>query len=396
MDELCRYDANGNMTSRPGGGGPQTLGYEYENRLVTITGGSTASFAYDADGNRVWQDVDGTEIHYVWDWVESGTVYYYFGGRKVAMRGAGGVSYLYADQVSSTTNTSHGQTSSQLYYPYGDKRSTGSVATPYRYTGQRWEDAIGLYFYNARWYDPTLGRFIQPDTIVPQPGNPQDLNRYTYAGNNPITYNDPSGHAREAGTGQGLDERYWEIQERLQSLDLRNDLERDIASFLLWEGSYPIPEPTGAFSYAGFGMSLQIVLEQLAGVEPTSDWQKFWHDPELYVGMGIGLSGAILGTGNKEHIVYLARDEQGNVAYVGRTSQDISARQAQHRRVKGRENWNLEAIYESLSYGEARLLEQRLYDYQIEKGANLANKIRPMSDANYQRYLERYGYILPK
>ena len=39
-----------------------------------------------------------------------------------------------------------------------------------------------------------LGRFVQPDTIVPEPGNPQDLNRYTYAGNNPLIYTDPSGH----------------------------------------------------------------------------------------------------------------------------------------------------------------------------------------------------------
>jgi RHS repeat-associated protein len=75
------------------------------------------------------------------------------------------------------------------------------VVTPYQYTGQRWEDAIGLYFYNARWYDPALGRFIQPDTIVPEPGNPQALNRYSYVLNNPVKYNDPTGHAREIGGG---------------------------------------------------------------------------------------------------------------------------------------------------------------------------------------------------
>ncbi len=40
-----------------------------------------------------------------------------------------------------------------------------------RYTGQREDATIGLYFYSARYYDPVLGRFIQADTIVPQPGN---------------------------------------------------------------------------------------------------------------------------------------------------------------------------------------------------------------------------------
>ena len=52
-----------------------------------------------------------------------------------------------------------------------------------------------LVDYVARRYDPALARFIQPDTIVPQPGDPQSLNRYSYAGNNPVRYTDPSGHS---------------------------------------------------------------------------------------------------------------------------------------------------------------------------------------------------------
>ena len=62
------------------------------------------------------------------------------------------------------------------------------------FTGQRRDSGSGLLFYNARWYDPVIGRFISADTIVPQPGNPQSLNRYSYAANNPLRYVDPSGH----------------------------------------------------------------------------------------------------------------------------------------------------------------------------------------------------------
>jgi hypothetical protein len=51
-----------------------------------------------------------------------------------------------------------------------------------------------LYFYNARWYDSYLNHFTQPDTIVPNPYNPQDWDRYSYARNNPVSYTDPSGH----------------------------------------------------------------------------------------------------------------------------------------------------------------------------------------------------------
>ena len=49
--------------------------------------------------------------------------------------------------------------------------------------------------------DPALGRFTQADTIVPQPGNPQALNRYAYGLNNPVKYNDPTGHSVPVDVG---------------------------------------------------------------------------------------------------------------------------------------------------------------------------------------------------
>ena len=86
------------------------------------------------------------------------------------------------------------------YYPYGVWRyKWGAPKTSFRYTGQRWDSGTGLYWYRSRWYDPALGRFIQPDTIVPEPGNPQALNRYACANNNPLRYTDPSGHAALSG-----------------------------------------------------------------------------------------------------------------------------------------------------------------------------------------------------
>jgi len=63
-----------------------------------------------------------------------------------------------------------------------------------RFTGQRWEASLGLYDYRARFYDPALGRFLQPDPLVPEPGNPQALNRYAYVYHNPLRYIDGDGH----------------------------------------------------------------------------------------------------------------------------------------------------------------------------------------------------------
>jgi RHS repeat-associated protein len=72
---------------------------------------------------------------------------------------------------------------------------SGLFPTDRRFTGQRWEQGLGLYDYRARFYDPTLGRFLQPDPLVPELGNPQALNRYAYVYSNPLRYTDPSGHA---------------------------------------------------------------------------------------------------------------------------------------------------------------------------------------------------------
>jgi RHS repeat-associated protein len=62
------------------------------------------------------------------------------------------------------------------------------------------ESALGgIYDFNARFYDPAIGRFLSADTIVPWAGNPQSLNRYSFVVNNPLKYVDPSGHAPFAG-----------------------------------------------------------------------------------------------------------------------------------------------------------------------------------------------------
>ena len=126
----------------------------------------------------------------------------------------------------------------QSFDPWGAVRSGGVSSTEFNYTGQRKDVGTGLLFYNARYYDPALGRFLQADSLVPGtshraltvdfhemgfgarlagentqgfwfqmsgrqrhqatppwgPGNPQELNRYSYVNNNPLRYTDPSGH----------------------------------------------------------------------------------------------------------------------------------------------------------------------------------------------------------
>jgi RHS repeat-associated protein len=73
------------------------------------------------------------------------------------------------------------------------------LPTDYGFTGQRNDSYIKLLDYVARRYDPQIGRFISPDSIVPNPGDPRDLNRYAYVRNNPLRYTDPSGHVLVGG-----------------------------------------------------------------------------------------------------------------------------------------------------------------------------------------------------
>jgi len=81
------------------------------------------------------------------------------------------------------------------YYPYGQERwNNGASVTDFGFTSQRSEKSFGLMDYNARYYSPVLGRFISPDSLVPDPTSSSGFNRYRYARNNPLLYVDPSGH----------------------------------------------------------------------------------------------------------------------------------------------------------------------------------------------------------
>ncbi|MCP4526375.1 MAG: RHS repeat-associated core domain-containing protein [Aestuariibacter sp.] len=115
------------------------------------------------------------------------------------------VYYLHGDHLGSTslsTDANGAVVARQLYYPYGEERwSSGTLTTDYGFTGQRREQGIGLYDYNARFYDPALGRFVSADTIVPSPGDPQAWNRYSYVLGNPLKYIDPTGHCATNGYG---------------------------------------------------------------------------------------------------------------------------------------------------------------------------------------------------
>jgi|CXWJ01.1.fsa_nt_gi RHS repeat-associated protein len=172
------------------------------------------SFLYDGDGIRVGTvhftgasgTPDSTTSYYMGGQYEikDGTVkkYYSIAGMMVAVNDGTGLQYLLTDHLGSTvavTNSSGTLTSQQRYLPFGGTRAIPNspiLGTDFGYTGQRLLDSGmgGIMDYKARFYSVGLGRFQQPDTVIPDPSNPQNWNRYSYGVNNPIRYNDPDGH----------------------------------------------------------------------------------------------------------------------------------------------------------------------------------------------------------
>ncbi len=227
-DLTFTYDTRGNMATKAKAGVVTHLyTFDKENRLESVTTGSqTMSFAYDADGQRVMTTRhDGTILYTpfpdyeVEDPFGSGAntvrTTYRVAGQIVAIQvktgtQTGEFNYTYTDHLGnvaalSTTAGAYISTSLARYDPFGNFRTLPSGVNPSRtshgFTGHKHNNTgsyptqnVGLIYMNARYYLPEIGRFISPDSIVPDPQNPQSYNRYAYSYNNPIQYTDSSGH----------------------------------------------------------------------------------------------------------------------------------------------------------------------------------------------------------
>lgn len=206
------YDARGNLTSS----GSTTYAYTAENLLASTNSG--LSFSYDGLGRLVeynsssstWFFYDGTQMaaevanpsssvmrRYVWGADADEPLVWYEGSGTSDRR------YLHADErgsVIAVSNASGTVTNVNSYDEYGIPAS-GNVGR-FQYTGQAWLPELGMYYYKARIYTPTLGRFMQTDPV----GYGDGLNWYNYVGGDPINFTDPSG---TDGTGLGGCQTFW-------------------------------------------------------------------------------------------------------------------------------------------------------------------------------------------
>jgi RHS repeat-associated protein len=199
------YDANGNLI------GDEDFTYIYndanEITEVRYTWNDTLveRYWYDYSGERIKKENSAGEFtFYINQYYEmengTATSYFFRDDERVAKETSGSVEWYLSDHLGSTSllvDASGSMVERSEYFPYGAIESGGSEK--YGFTGQENDADTGLMYYGARYYSPGYRVFTQPDTLLPDPYDPQALNRYAYTLNNPVRYTDPSGHYIESG-----------------------------------------------------------------------------------------------------------------------------------------------------------------------------------------------------
>lgn len=207
------YDSWGNVTSRFSSGTTATLSYDALDQLTQWSAGTNSEqYVYDALGERILLRSTsgstttmtvyafGLEEHtYTGSGTNQSNIYYYYlGDRLLGESNGTSTSFFLTDTLGSVLSSFSNVAGSaaiqgnQLYGPYGNTRySAGTMGTAKGFTGQYADTLSGLDYYNARYYDPVVGRFLSADTVE---GNLQGMDPFAYVSSNPETSNDPTGH----------------------------------------------------------------------------------------------------------------------------------------------------------------------------------------------------------
>jgi RHS repeat-associated protein len=248
------YDPNGNRSAESSGKvfGMKNAEYTYDSvsRLTKVTGeGKEVGYSYNGDG-LLYERTEGGKT----------TRYYYDEEAKLIAEaevqgGTAKITYAYVYDLSGQLWARQDKVSGQLQYyqlnGHGDvvglSDSSGKELNSYsydiwggpekvketvpnvlRYAGEYWDDTTGLQYLRARWYDPGTARFMGEDTYQGEMSDPQSLNGYAYAANNPLFYVDPSGHLYSVPDIENLlgyskqftpnDAAYWLAREKLGTI----------------------------------------------------------------------------------------------------------------------------------------------------------------------------------
>ncbi len=210
-DDQFKHDANGNLIQRSKAGEVTSYSYSSEGMLtsVNLPDGKKVQFGYAPSGERTWREDIKGKIHYVTDGThllatlgqdkQLLTSFYHGPGidHPVAMRHEGELFYYLLDglgSVAALVDAAGRVVASYTTDAYGNlKQSTGDLPNPFIFTAREFDPDTGLYYYRARYYDPTLGRFLTKDPAGLDLEDLASLNPYLYVGNAPLRFTDPWG-----------------------------------------------------------------------------------------------------------------------------------------------------------------------------------------------------------
>jgi len=278
------YDLNGNQLTGPG----RSVAYTTFNKPSSIVkDGLATALTYDAGFNRVKKsNVNGATVYVgkLYERVVTGTLiehkhYLSAGGAPVAVytqrnSGASDTRYLHTDHLGSvdTITDEAGNVAQRFSYDAHGKRrnpnwtdAASPIVAPFPrgFTGHEMDDESGLINMNAREYDPVLGRFLSPDTIV-QAAFGQALNRYSYVHNNPLSYTDPTGRF-------SLRDFVAIVSPGTAALVYVNDHKDDIA-----RGARNVLQKVSEIRYVGGLLSIGLLTDLQFGLAygwSTGDWK---------------------------------------------------------------------------------------------------------------------------
>jgi RHS repeat-associated protein len=237
------YDNDGNMVGRTRTSDSQvtTFTYDFRNRLTEVliktSGGTTVQddkFTYDVENHRIgknmlsggqsWTGYDGANPYA--DFNSSGSLTYRYlyaccaDSLLARVDTSGTPTWYLTDKLGSVredVNTSGSVLDSITYDSYGNilSESNSSNGDRFKYTGREWDSEIGAYYYRARYYSPTIGRFLSEDPLGFGGG---DENLYRYVDNRPNYLTDPSGEAPKPFPACPVNEPNWLVQQLQGSL----------------------------------------------------------------------------------------------------------------------------------------------------------------------------------
>lgn len=310
------------------------------------------------------------------------TSYYYANDELVARKNPDSSKVFYLNDHLNSTNILTDATGKLIeettYYPYGDIQ-TGGTNSKYLYTGQEKDLLTGLNYYGARYYNSHIRRFTQPDSNLPDPYDPQQLNRYTYVRNNPLKYVDPSGNVIQIPAALGL----YAIAVA-NSPDLAIDMNyfsQSSAEFMQHPNAV-----TGLGALANlasiaipgesFGPAAKAALKS-GGDELVEQGAKAVARNANEIGDVVkGISKSVTNSKTTGSI-YWSLNEHGYPTYIGKTI-DFDRRAAEHYRESGRIIQRIKGL-ENVPANDLTAVEQSTIEkFGLKNLENIRNAISPM------------------